>query len=73
MGRIAAERSVILGSTLSEIAARSGIAASTSYRMLTTLAAHGMVEFSESEQLWSIGVETYRMGSAFLRRRKCGG
>ena len=57
------------GLSLSEVAARSGIAASTSYRMLTTLATHGMVEFNENEQLWSIGVETYRMGSAFLRRR----
>ena len=56
--------------SLSEIAAKSGIAASTAYRMLTTLAAHGMVEFDQDGQLWSVGVETYRMGSAFLRRRK---
>ena len=56
--------------SLSEIAARSGIAASTAYRMLTTLASHGMVEFDGQAQLWSVGVETYRMGSAFLRRRK---
>ena len=38
--------------------------------MLTTLENHGMVEFDRTDQLWSIGVETYRMGSAFLRRRK---
>ncbi|WP_457936526.1 HTH-type transcriptional regulator BhcR [Mesorhizobium sp. 10J20-29] len=57
------------GLSLSEIAAQSGIAASTAYRMLTTLAQHGMVEFEQSDQLWLIGVETYRMGSAFLRRR----
>jgi IclR family acetate operon transcriptional repressor len=56
--------------SLSEVAARSGIAASTAYRMLTTLAAHGMVEFDQDGQLWSVGVETYRIGSAFLRRRK---
>jgi IclR family acetate operon transcriptional repressor len=56
--------------SLSEVAARSGIAASTAYRMLTTLSHHGMVEFDADGQLWSIGVETYRMGSAFLRRRK---
>jgi IclR family transcriptional regulator, acetate operon repressor len=56
--------------SLSEIAARSGIAASTAYRMLTTLASHGMVEFDQDGQLWSVGVETYRMGAAFLRRRK---
>lgn len=58
------------GLSLSEIANASGIAASTAYRMLTTLEAHGMVEFDKSDQLWSIGVETYRMGAAFLRRRK---
>ena len=55
--------------SLSEVAARSGIAASTAYRMLTTLASHGMVEFDSQAQLWSVGVDTYRMGSAFLRRR----
>jgi IclR family acetate operon transcriptional repressor len=58
------------GLSLSEIAQASGIAASTAYRMLTTLENHGMVEFDKSDQLWSIGVETYRMGAAFLRRRK---
>ncbi|MEQ1952423.1 HTH-type transcriptional regulator BhcR [Mesorhizobium sp. CN2-181] len=58
------------GLSLSEVAERSGIAASTAYRMLTTLETHGMVEFEKTEQLWSIGVATYRMGAAFLRRRK---
>ncbi|RWO81515.1 HTH-type transcriptional regulator BhcR [Mesorhizobium sp.] len=58
------------GLSLSEIAAQSGLPASTAYRMLTTLENHGMVEFNSSDQLWSIGVETYRMGAAFLRRRK---
>lgn len=58
------------GLSLSEIAASSALAASTAYRMLTTLEAHGMVEFDRTDQLWSIGVETYRMGAAFLRRRK---
>lgn len=58
------------GLSLSEIAAQSGLAASTAYRMLTTMENHGMVEFDSSDQLWSIGVETYRMGAAFLRRRK---
>lgn len=58
------------GLSLSEIAAGSGLAASTAYRMLTTLENHGMVEFDRTDQLWSIGVETYRMGAAFLRGRK---
>ena len=40
------------------------------YRMLTTLHGHGMVEFEETRQLWFIGVETFRIGSAFLHRHK---
>jgi IclR family acetate operon transcriptional repressor len=58
------------GLSLSEIANTSGVPAPTAYRMLTTLEAHGMVEFDKTNQLWSVGVETYRMGSAFLRSRK---
>jgi IclR family acetate operon transcriptional repressor len=58
------------GLSLSEIANTSGVPAPTAYRMLTTLEAHGMVEFDKTNQLWSVGVETYRMGSAFLRGRK---
>ncbi len=58
------------GLSLSEVAARSGIAASTAYRMLVTLESHGMVEFEKADQLWSIGVSAYRTGAAFLRRRK---
>jgi IclR family acetate operon transcriptional repressor len=58
------------GLSLSEIATASGVPAPTTYRMLTTLENHGMVEFDKTGQLWSIGVETYRMGSAFLRGRK---
>ncbi len=64
---VVAERDAL---SLSEIAARSGIAASTAYRMLTTLGHHGMVEFDPEAQLWSVGVDAYRIGSAFLRRRK---
>lgn len=58
------------GLSLSEIANASGVPAPTAYRMLTTLENHGMVEFDTTSQLWSIGVETYRMGAAFLRSRK---
>lgn len=58
------------GLSLTEISQASGLAASTAYRMLTTLQAHGMLEFNEADQLWFIGIETFRMGAAFLRRRK---
>jgi len=59
-----------VGLSLSEVANASGVPAPTAYRMLTTFEGHGMVEFDRTSQLWSIGVETYRMGSAFLRGRK---
>lgn len=68
--RILAIVAEVDGLSLSEVSLRSELAASTAYRMLTTLEAHGMVEFDKTEQLWSIGVGTYRIGAAFLRRRK---
>lgn len=58
------------GQSLTEVARAAGLAPSTTYRMLTTLQHHDMAEFDEANQLWSIGVETFRIGSAFLRRRK---
>ena len=58
------------GLTLTELAARATIPTSTAYRMLLTLQRRGMAEFEASAQLWFVGVETFRIGSAFLRRRK---
>jgi IclR family acetate operon transcriptional repressor len=58
------------GMTLTELAERAAIPVSTAYRMLLTLQRRGLVEFEQSTQLWGVGVETFRIGSAFLRRRK---
>ncbi len=58
------------GLSLSETAAASALPASTVYRMLTTLQAHGIVELDEPAQLWSVGVEAFRIGTSFLRRRR---
>lgn len=58
------------GLSLSEVALASDIPAATAYRMLGTLQQHGMVEFDQNDQLWSVGVGAFRVGSAFLRRRK---
>jgi IclR family acetate operon transcriptional repressor len=58
------------GLSLTEISRESGIAMSTAYRLLATLQKHGMVEFEDGTQLWFVGVETFRIGSSFLRRRK---
>lgn len=56
------------GLSLSEIAELSGQSASTAYRVLVTLQKHAMVEFDEANQLWRVGVESFRIGNAFLGR-----
>lgn len=58
------------GLTLSELAATSGQAPATVYRVLTTLQGHDMVEMEEPGQLWHVGAGTFRIGTAFLRRTK---
>jgi IclR family acetate operon transcriptional repressor len=58
------------GQSLTEIAEAASLPASTVYRLLTTLQSHRMVEFDEQRQLWYVGLETFRMGASYLRRRK---
>ncbi len=54
--------------TLTDIALDADVAPTSAYRLLVTLQQRGMVSFDEDAQTWSIGVETFRIGSAFLRR-----
>lgn len=56
--------------TLTEISLQVEMPASTVHRILATLERHGMVAFEEASQTWRIGVETFRIGSAFIRRAK---
>jgi IclR family acetate operon transcriptional repressor len=56
------------GMSLSELAEASGQAPATVYRVLSTFQAHGMVEFQAGRQLWFVGQEAFRIGSAFLER-----
>jgi IclR family acetate operon transcriptional repressor len=58
------------GLTLTDLAGRADIPLSSAYRILLTLQRRGLAEFEASSQLWCVGVETFRIGSAFLRRRK---
>lgn len=55
---------------LTEIALRVGMAPSTAHRLLMTLQQQGMVDFDETRQRWTIGVEAFRIGSSFLRRTR---
>lgn len=56
------------GMSLSELAAAADQAPATVYRVLSTFETHGLVEFQASRQLWTIGPEAFRIGSAFLTR-----
>jgi IclR family acetate operon transcriptional repressor len=56
------------GMSLSELAEAAGQAPATVYRALQTFAGHGMVEFAPATQLWHVGPEAFRVGSAFLAR-----
>ncbi len=54
--------------SLTELALRVGMPPSTAHRMLTTLQKHGFAEFNDSTQEWAIGLEAFRVGSAYLNR-----
>ncbi len=54
--------------TLTELAMRIGMPPSTAHRLLTTLQKRGFVDFDEATQDWMIGVEAFRIGSAFIHR-----
>jgi len=53
---------------LTDLAHGLGIPVATTHRILATLQKKGFVTFDEAEQTWSIGIEAFRTGSAFLRR-----
>jgi IclR family acetate operon transcriptional repressor len=56
--------------TLSELALRTGMPPSSAHRLLSTLAQSRYVAFDEATNEWSVGVEAFRTGSAFLRRMR---
>lgn len=57
------------GLTLSETAARAGLAASTAHRILTTLEAERFARFDASGGVWHVGVSAFTVGAAFARTR----
>lgn len=56
------------GMSLTELAEAATQSPATTYRVLSTFAAHGIVEFQPAQQLWFIGQESFRIGNAFLGR-----
>lgn len=57
------------GLSLTTIAQRAGIAASTAHRILSTLKASGFVQCDDTHRYF-VGAHAFRIGSAFLRNRK---
>lgn len=55
--------------SLTVVAERVGLATSTVHRLLTTLEQERYVHFNSERRLWSVGVQTFVSGSAFLRAR----
>lgn len=58
------------GLTLTDLARKSGFSVSTVHRLLLTLESRGFVLHEIELGSWLIGVETFKIGSAFLRNRR---
>jgi len=54
--------------TLTELALQIGLPPSSAHRLLITLQKHRFVEFDASTQEWTIGVEAFRIGNAFVQQ-----
>nr|WP_321985236.1 IclR family transcriptional regulator C-terminal domain-containing protein [uncultured Lichenicoccus sp.] len=57
------------GVTLTEVAQQVGLSPSTAHRLLTTLEQERYVQFDAERRLWSVGVQAFVAGSAFLKTR----
>lgn len=57
------------GLTLTELSQQVGLSASTAHRLLTTLEQERYVHFDGERRLWSVGVQAFVTGSAFLKTR----
>lgn len=53
---------------LTDLSLSLGVPTATTHRILTTLQKNGFVAFDEERQDWSIGIEAYRTGAAFVNR-----
>ncbi|WP_416548918.1 MULTISPECIES: HTH-type transcriptional regulator BhcR [unclassified Phaeobacter] len=55
--------------TLTDLSLTVGVPTATTHRILMTLQKHNFVTFDEDRQDWLIGIEAFRTGSSFLKRR----
>jgi len=56
------------GASLTDLSRSLDIPTATTHRILTTLQGRDFVRFDEERQDWSVGLEAYRTGVAYLRR-----
>ena len=57
------------GVSLTEVAQQVGLSPSTAHRLLTTLEQERYVHFDPERRLWSVGVQAFMTGNAFLKTR----
>jgi IclR family acetate operon transcriptional repressor len=57
------------GTTLTEIAQQIGLATSTTHRLLTSLEQARYVHFDNERKVWTVGVQAFTTGNAFLKTR----
>ena len=57
------------GVTLTEVGQQVGLSPSTAHRLLTTLEQERYVHFDAERRLWSVGVQAFVAGNAFLKTR----
>jgi IclR family acetate operon transcriptional repressor len=58
-----------MGLNLSEIAGSVGLPMSTAHRLLNSMRLSGFVDYDEQQALWSIGVNAFIVGNAYLKKR----
>ena len=57
------------GMSLAELSAESGLANSTTHRLLASMKQLDYVEYDAVLGLWSVGVKAFSVGNAYLRKR----
>lgn len=62
------ELATVRGMTLTDLAIRLEMPPSSAHRILTTLEKQGFADLDDVSQEWSVGIEAFRVGSAFLVR-----
>lgn len=58
-----------MGMSLTDVAGSLGLAPSTAHRLLNSLRSHDFVDLDDTQGLWSIGVNAFSIGNAYLKKR----